>query len=59
MGLKFLTQLFKRWISLCVLWIIQLVSLILILWITVYYPSVDSAIPRLIKGSLQMYSESY
>ena len=24
-----------------------------------YYLAVDSAIPRLIKGSLQMYSESY
>ena len=39
--------------------LLALKGLILILWITVYYPAVDSAIPRLIKGSLQMYSESY
>ena len=39
--------------------LLALKGLILILWITVYYPAVDSAIPRLIKGSLQMHSESY
>ena len=39
--------------------LLALKGLILIRWITVYYPAVDSAIPRLIKGSLQMYSESY
>ena len=39
--------------------LLALKGLILILWITVYYPAVDRAIPRLIKGSLQMYSESY
>ena len=50
------------WLLLAIKGLIILVTikgLILILWITVYYPAVDSAIPRLIKGSLQMYSESY